>query len=49
MLDIRDYGKWVRAAIEDSQYAKGGELIAATEWVTLAEIVEDLAKGVCTN
>ena len=45
MLDIRDYGKWVRAAIEDPQYAKGGELLAGTEWITVGEIVKDMAKG----
>jgi len=45
LLDIRDYGKWVRAAIEDTKYIKGGELIAATEWVTIGEAVKDLAKG----
>ena len=45
LLDIRDYGKWVRAAIEEPKYLKGGELIAATEWVTIGEAVKDLAKG----
>ncbi|KAH7104546.1 NAD(P)-binding protein [Auriculariales sp. MPI-PUGE-AT-0066] len=45
IIDIRDYGKWVVAAIEDPTYASGGEIIAAAEYVTAEEVVSGLSKA----
>ena len=46
IIDVRDYGKFVLVAIENPEYAKGGEIIAATDWVTMGDIAQDIGRSV---
>jgi len=45
MLDIRDYGKWVLAAIEDPKYANGGDISAASEYVSVGQVARSASEG----
>ncbi|KAH7108584.1 NAD(P)-binding protein [Auriculariales sp. MPI-PUGE-AT-0066] len=42
-IDIRDFGKFVVVAIEDPAYARGGDILAATEFITAEGVVRELS------
>ena len=41
-----DYGLFVRHAIESNEYAQGGEILTASEMITLSDLVRQLSDGV---
>ena len=43
-IDITEYGKFVLVAIEEPAYASGGEIIAATEYISLGDIAKDMGR-----
>ncbi|KAH7108583.1 NAD(P)-binding protein [Auriculariales sp. MPI-PUGE-AT-0066] len=48
-IDIRDFGKFIAAAIEDPAYAHGGDMVAATEALTPNTIVAALSAATSKN
>ena len=44
-IDITEYGKFVLVAIEEPAYASGGEIIAATEYISLSDIAQDIGRA----